>query len=144
MADLFTRDELGRFAVKPNGGGVNFSSSEPYPETRDALMKHATSGPSHAPSFGGGTPDIAQPEFDGEKMMSMVGLRAGGHGGEYPRQVAHNIAERFTPDELNSPTPSPAPSYEGAGAATPAEPSPATGIEPAGGEVLGGGAPDVF
>jgi len=147
---MANRDALGRFSIASaeNGGGANFAPAAELPDTRDALLKFSNSGPSKAPSFGGGTPEIAYPEFDGEKMLSMVtkgrsGLdiaggahhaadniahRAMGYGdGEGAGGAADNLSERFTPH---------APVY--------APPQPESDSFGQAGTDLGGGAPDAI
>lgn len=74
--DPFTRDEMGRFATSssPNGGGTpNFGGDGfEYPETRDVLLKGATSRPSTAPTMTGGS-DYEPPEpFDAHAALSEV------------------------------------------------------------------------
>lgn len=69
------RDEAGKFAPasSPNGGGTpNFGGEGfQYPTTRDALLQHATSRPSTAPTITGSDFEAPEP-FDAKAALSEV------------------------------------------------------------------------
>jgi hypothetical protein len=101
------RDELGRFASASsaqNGGGANFAQPAELPSTRDALLKHATSAPSKAPTMTGGTPQIAPPP-DYDKAFHAV---MAGHTGMDIGSSVHNAVNGFA-EQFSSHEPAPFP-----------------------------------
>jgi hypothetical protein len=101
------RDELGRFAAastSPNGGGANFAPAAEVPNTRDALMKHATSQPSKAPTIRGGMHQAAPPPDYDKATNAVLAGHTGIDLGHSARHVVSDFAEQFEshfPGELS-------------------------------------------
>lgn len=92
----FNRDGLGRFAAAENstggnGGGANFAPPAQLPETRQALLRYATSRPSRAPQMqSGGLPEFPSPMDSHEQAYNAVmGGREGGDITQPIREAAN-------------------------------------------------------
>lgn len=96
----FNRDVFGRFAAAENsggtnGGGANFAPPSELPNTRDALLRYATSRPSRAPQMqSGGLPEFPGPMDNHEQAFNAVmGHHEGGDITGPIREFANSYAD---------------------------------------------------